>query len=272
MKNPGETVVLASDLDGTLIPLDNNAQNEADLRLLANELRGNGMPLIFVTGRHLESVLAVAGIRGLPAPEWIICDVGSAIYECREGEFFLKEDYAQHLRDILQAWTVEVLDARLLQVAGLTRQEQEKQTEFKLSYYTPAEALPDCTARIERMLLAEELPFSVISSVDPFDRRGLIDLLPQHVSKAYALHWWCQSAGCDREQVLYAGDSGNDTAVFAAGYRAIVVGNASRDVLQAAEESHRQQGWKQRLYAAQKPATSGVLEGVRYFLNIAPIG
>ena len=47
--------VLATDLDGTLIPLDGNQQNQSDLQTLAAELERNDVTLVFVTGRHFES-------------------------------------------------------------------------------------------------------------------------------------------------------------------------------------------------------------------------
>ena len=44
--------VLATDLDGTLIPLPNEPQNQTDLETLAHELKSQGVTLIYITGRH----------------------------------------------------------------------------------------------------------------------------------------------------------------------------------------------------------------------------
>jgi HAD superfamily hydrolase (TIGR01484 family) len=259
-------VVLASDLDGTLIPLAHDDQHHRDLGELAMLLDNSNIPLLYVTGRHLESVLVVADAHGLPRPAWVICDVGSAIYACHDESFRRNDEYATHLRELLGQHNVSSLHERLSDLPGLTRQEEEKQTEFKLSYYTTASERMRCTQEIQQLLVANHLPFSVISSLDPFEQRGLIDLLPRDVSKAYALRWWCEQNGFDREQIIYAGDSGNDSAAFAAGYRAIIVGNADDQVVAEARAAHAQQGWKERLYTAKKSATSGVLEGVLHFV------
>lgn len=260
--------VLASDLDGTLIPLAGNKQNECDLRALSDLLSQADMSLIFVTGRHLELILDAAAVNRLPTPDWIICDVGSGIFKRHaDGQFRRTDAYATHLRSILGERTVHSMHEQLSTLEPLSKQEEEKQTEFKLSYYCSAQVLQECTLAIEAILTDGDFPFSVISSVDPFEDRGLIDLLPLGVSKAYALEWWCRHAGYEHDQVIYAGDSGNDAAALAAGYRAIVVGNAATEVLAAARAAHRAGNWDDRLYAAHAPASSGVLEGLRHFLS-----
>ncbi len=64
---------------------------------------------------------------------------------------------------------------------------------------------------------------------------------------------------------MFAGDSGNDLAALSAGYRSIVVGNASKSVVEEVTAAHRAAGWQDRLFLASRPATSGVLQGFRYF-------
>ena len=115
------------------------------------------------------------------------------------------------------------------------------------------------------MLESMSAVWRVISSVDPFNGNGLIDLLPAGVSKAYALDWWIRHRHTDAQHVVFAGDSGNALAALTAGYRAIVVGNADPSVVSMAKKKHQQNGWNNRLYLATQRATSGVLEGCRWF-------
>ena len=75
--------VLATDLDGTLIPLEENRQNQDDLQILATQLVQREVTLLFVTGRHLDSVLEAINEFRLPQPEWIICDVGTSLFQTR---------------------------------------------------------------------------------------------------------------------------------------------------------------------------------------------
>ncbi len=260
--------VLASDLDGTLLPLDGEPRNRQDLRTLVEELQAANMRLAFVTGRHFESVMHAMQEFDLPTPDWIVCDVGTSIYgrDPQQG-FRLSQPFADHLQTVTRGISTQELAQAFSHWSELRLQESEKQTRFKLSFYTDQQVLERVAEAVRGFLQERALPYSVIASIDPFTDDGLIDLLPQNSSKAYALNWWSQAEGFEHQQVLYAGDSGNDLAAFAAGYRSIVVGNAAADVLQRARLAHQQAGWSDRIFAATLPATSGVLEGVRYFRN-----
>lgn len=155
----------------------------------------------------------------------------------------------------------------LASVPGIRKQEPEKQGRFKLSYYSDREQLDRIVADVDALLQESQVPYRIIASVDPFTDDGLIDLLPTGVSKAFALDWLVRYAGLRRDQVLFSGDSGNDLAALTAGYQSIVVGNAAAEVTEAAQRAHRQAGWTDRLYIAQRSATSGVLEGLRHYLT-----
>jgi HAD superfamily hydrolase (TIGR01484 family) len=258
--------VLATDLDGTLIPLEGNRQNRADLASVAAHLSSRKMLLAFVTGRHFESVSQAIREHGLPLPDWIICDVGTSVFRQQaSGEFASVEAYQEHLGELIASLSIDELKSRLKTVQGLRIQEPEKQGRFKLSYYADASRLDELVALVERELRRDDAPYSIIHSVDPFTGDGLIDLLPAGVSKAYALAWWTEFVDLDPQAIIFAGDSGNDLAALTAGYRAILVGNADPDLARRVTQRHHDRGWKDRLLLASNPATSGVLEGLRWF-------
>lgn len=273
--------VLATDLDGTLIPLEDNAANRRDLRTLSSVLTGNGLELVFVTGRHLALVMDAVVRHRLPVPQWIICDVGTSIFHRAEqlepgaaegwGVHRLEQlfqpvdEYQQHQAEMVHGYSYLQLEQQLHDAPGLRKQEAEKQGPFKLSYYCEAAELKVTCRRIQQVLDARQAPYSLIGSVDPFTGDGLIDLLPSGVSKAHALAWWAEFQGMDQNRIVFAGDSGNDLAAFQAGYRAIVVGNTDAQVAREAYQAHCRAGWQGRLYLADRPATSGVLQGVRWF-------
>ena len=259
--------VLATDLDGTFIPLAEHPQNRQDLRRLAELIREYSIPLVFVTGRHLASVQGVRSEHNLPRPDWIICDVGTTIYQLNEHDQPQEvAAYREHLEERIAAFPLAQLRESLADLSGLRLQEQEKQGRFKLSYYTEARVLDDLVSEIERRLAEHAAPYSLISSIDPFNGDGLIDLLPKDVSKAYALHWWSDYAQLPHSSVVFAGDTGNDIAALTAGFCAIVVANADRKVARDVYDGLlTQQEVKNRLFLAQAPATSGVLEGCLWF-------
>jgi maltooligosyltrehalose trehalohydrolase len=259
------TAVLATDLDGTLIPLDGNEQNRTDLEQLKQLLDDRDAVLTFVTGRHLEIVEHAIRQHALPQPDWIICDVGTSIYRKSPEGWAQETAYREHLDGLITLLPIDQLRRELADVPGLTLQEEAKQGAFKLSYYVQENELEDAVARIESVLDQRNAPWSIISSVDPFTRDGLIDLLPRGVSKAYAVEWWRQHCNIERDDLVFAGDSGNDFAALVAGYRVIVVRNADRDLARRVEEFHASQQWQGLLYLADAPATSGVLQGCRAF-------
>ena len=80
--------LLASDLDGTLIPLERDAQRLREVAELVNAVEASdALSLAYVTGRHLS--LAQEGIEeiGLPAPDWFVCDVGTSVYRRTNGGY-----------------------------------------------------------------------------------------------------------------------------------------------------------------------------------------
>ena len=263
--------VLATDLDGTLLPLSGNLRNRTDLKTFVEKLCQHEITLTFVTGRHLESVQRAIVEHALPKPDWIICDVGSTIYEC-VGIDDLREvvSYRSHLDSIIASCPIAQLREILSGIAGLRLQEPEKQGQFKLSYYTEQSQVDSVAQTVQERLARTAAPYSLIHSVDPFNGDGLVDLLPKRVSKAYALQWWVEYAGLRKESIVYAGDSGNDLAAFLAGYRTIVVGNTDREIADRVYKHHSISQWQDRLCLAKEHGTSGVLEGCCWFEMFSP--
>ena len=260
--------MLATDMDGTFIPLEGSAQNQRDLRVLEQELKRHKIALMYVTGRHLELVLEVIQQEDLPRPPWLICDVGASIYQLDSSSRYVPlEAYVQQLQKLLDGWTRQELVDRLSPIGEIRLQETEKQTPFKISYYCDAPQLESLAMHVRQRLSELSAPFNLIASVDPFSGSGLIDLLPTGVSKAYALDWWVKHERMSPQSIVFAGDSGNDLAALTAGYRSIVVGNADPSVVAAAKRSHLDAGWIKRLATPTGHATTGVLEGLRHFLN-----
>jgi HAD superfamily hydrolase (TIGR01484 family) len=259
---------LATDLDGTLIPLAGVSDHHTSLVLLADLLKHNQMSLAYVTGRHFASVRNAISEFDLPLPDWILCDVGTSAFERRaDGEFYLVDQYAQTLSAIVLNFVQKDLLNLVTSVPHLRLQESEKQGQFKTSFYAPEERLEETVAEINQRLSGANAPYQIISSIDPFTGDGLIDLLPVGVSKAFALEWLCHEHNASPRSVIFSGDSGNDMAAFNAGYNTIIVGNAEASIVDQVQETHRCAGWPDRLYRASQYATSGVLEGVQHFLG-----
>lgn len=258
---------LASDLDGTLIPVSNDAAGREGIRRFRDACANQrAVTLVYVTGRHFA--LALDGISSwqLPEPQVLICDVGTSIYRRTQGAWHLDEGYAASLEKRWSAASADSLGASLASLPGLTLQEAERQTRFKRSYYVDAASAAErVTSRVEERLRQAGLDATLIYSVDHVRGVGLLDLLPPGTAKDTGLDFLCEAEGASREEVVYAGDSGNDLAVFAAGYRSIVVGNTPEAVKQQARKEAASRNIEALLYFAKGDAADGVLEGARHF-------
>lgn len=256
--------VLATDLDGTLIPLPGNARNQEDLTKLSAYFAAPERSLIFATGRHFDSVLEVMRDLPLPEPDWIICDVGSRIMQRHEGSWQELSAYTDHLHELTGGVARADVEAALDGIAGLSLQVPEHQTELKVSYQCERTQLEPILVEVETRLAA--MPYTRMGSLDPFLDCGLIDVMPGPVSKAYALLWLATHAESAPDAVIYAGDSGNDLAALAAGFRAIVVASASPGLADKVAALQQERGIPaDHLYQAKGEATSGVLEGCRHY-------
>ncbi|TWT73107.1 HAD family hydrolase [Allorhodopirellula solitaria] len=297
MTTPHRPHALATDLDGTFIPLNNDSAAEQALEQIRDQFASGRLPLAFVTGRHFDFVLEAIVQEQLPQPDWILCDVGTSVYErvsrcdgergagagggdaampasgeataeaitSLAAEYRPSQGFADRLDEIVGEIDIEHVRREIAGLPGFRLQEPVKQKRHKLSYYVAEESLEDCHVMVEAYLAQHALPYGVISSVDPFNGDGLVDVLPANVSKAFALDWWCHDQGYRNDEVVFCGDSGNDYAALVAGYRAVVVANADRRHAARVHDAHMKKGWSDRLLLASQSSTAGVLEGLRWF-------
>jgi len=260
-----ELNVLATDLDGTLIPLPGNDQNRKDLEKLRKARQEHPFTFVYATGRHFESGSQAVKENDLPVPDWIVCDVGTSIYHKQNGGFERFRPYRDHLEEITGGYARDRIETLLTEVDGLTLQKAENQQEFKISYECASDDTEALGREISRKLEQADIPYHATTSIDPFLDSGLIDLLPEGTSKAYALTWLSTHAGFHPDSVIFAGDSGNDVAALISGFHAIVVANAPEAVADTVRADLREKKLESHLYCASAEATSGVLEGCIHF-------
>lgn len=260
-----ELRVLATDLDGTLIPLEGNGENREALEKLRRARRDGDFELIFVTGRHFDLVREAAEEHRLPEPDWIVCDVGTSIYRKQNGDFSLFGPYREQLREMTDNYDRGKVETLLSDLDGLEMQAEENQREFKISYECDEADTERLGEEIQRILEESDIPYHPTTSTDPFLNSGLIDLLPSGASKAFALTWLSTHAGFHPDSVVFAGDSGNDLAALISGFHAIVVANAAEGLAEMVRADLQEKKLESQLYCASGKATSGVLEGCIHF-------
>ncbi|QDV57875.1 malto-oligosyltrehalose trehalohydrolase [Rosistilla oblonga] len=263
--------ILATDLDGTLLPLQDDPTHIADLQTLLENLRANDVQVLPVTGRDRAAMIEALQAFQIPAPEVAICDGGTTIVVRNDdGGFDYLPDFQTHLEANFASFATDDVSYLLRDLVDLRFRATEKQNQFKISYFAEAKTLQATVATIQSRLRDSGIDCDVISGFNLHWGEGLVDILPAGLSKAYALQWWLDRSGNDRDQVVFAGDGGNDLEVFLAGYRTIVVGNAEPEIASTVYAAHRTGNTLDRFYLSEARATSGVLDGCRWFELVPP--
>lgn len=236
------TLILATDLDGTFA-----GGSPADRRRLQGVLSTHpDALLIYVTGRSVAATRELMAEAALPAPDVLIADVGTTVV--RGNDF---SPVAALEREIAARWPGgDVVRARLAGLDVVT--EQALNVPRRVSYWLAAgAAMETALARIAERL--EGLEVEVIGSADTY-----IDVLPGGVDKGTTLRRVLAWLGRSEHDVVVAGDTLNDLALFETGLRGVVVGNCEPGLLErVAGRAH--------VYVAAGHGAAGILEGLGHF-------
>jgi sucrose-6F-phosphate phosphohydrolase len=260
-------ILLASDMDGTVIPLEHSPRRIEEVAEFRKAVEGAAdLVLAYVTGRDLP--LAMKGVRQhlLPDPDLLVCDVGTSVYRSTPSGFELDAEYVQLMEEARGGMDVRDLRHEMRAVPELLLQPDERQTESKLSYHlTPGADHIQVLDSVQALL--EDLGGNVqaVYSVGAPHGKGLLDLLPAGVAKDFAIHYLHDHLGVHPDRLIYAGDSGNDLAAMLTGFKVIVVGNATPGLREELSTRGGEKGILDRLYFAEEFYAAGVLEGCRHF-------
>lgn len=156
-------------------------------------------------------------------------------------------------------------------------QGENKQNEFKLSYYL--DNPKDSSLIIRRVteiikLICREA--TVVYSVDETQDLGLLDILPRSATKLTALEYLRKKLGLKEGEIIYCGDSGNDILPLTFGYKSIIVRNAIPELKNTVRRISTQKNIIDKLYLARGYKklngyyVSGIIEGLIKFNIISP--
>lgn len=229
-------LILATDLDGTL--LAGTPDNRRRIRdLFSGGL--TGARVVFVTGRSLESILPLLSDPTIPAPHYIIADVGATIVH---GDLRPVEPL-QH--DIAARWPGSQAVLRALAGFPLVRQSvpQERRCSFLVNQSGITPALRAAVEALDCDLL--------------FSAGRYLDVLPRGVGKGPALLALAQAEGIDPEDIIVAGDTLNDLSMMQVGVRGIVVGGAEPALTEAVRRLPQ-------VHIAGEQGCGGILQGLAH--------
>jgi HAD superfamily hydrolase (TIGR01484 family) len=269
-----QKILICCDLDRTLIPNGFQEESTPARPVFRRIAEHSNIHLAYVSGRDRKLILDAIEEFSLPLPDYAIADVGTALYRVDGGNWQLSDNW---YHEIAQDWSG--LDRRVLaqpleNIAELQLQEQEKQSRYKLSFYTAQDV--DHRHLIEkiRAILSEKGAHSnIIWSVDEISARGLLDIIPARASKLYAIKFLMRRERFAGDRTVFAGDSGNDLDVLTSGMQAILVRNAMARVRKEAIETLSGKGIKNCLYIPKGSFygmngnyAAGVIEGLVHFI------
>jgi HAD superfamily hydrolase (TIGR01484 family) len=237
MKQP--SLILATDLDGTFLGGSNEQKKHLYdwLRSHDNHL------LIFVTGRDLPFIQDLIHTPGMPAPHYIIGDIGTSVFD---GATFQPIHAMEN--DIAAAW-----GDGAQRIADMLDNEpclklQPGPFRYRRSYYyRPDSFSPDILQRVE------EAGYDWILSADRF-----FDVVPKGVSKGPTLLRVLAYLGLPQDKVLVAGDTLNDLSLFETGLKGVAVGGSEESLLNRVRAIPT-------VYQSPAPGAAGIWDALNHY-------
>lgn len=232
-----------SDLDQNLVG------NPEALKRFSDVIKKNRRCVTFgiVTGRRIDSALALIKKYRIPTPDILISSLGTRIHY---GQSLTEDGYwADHVD---HDWSGQRVRRILGNVPGLKLQSKVEQTTFKCSYYYDPDLAPT-TEEIISQLRQKDITANVMVSFGQF-----IDIVPSRASKGQAIRYVSQRLDIPLEQTLVAGGSGADEDMMRGNTLAVVVGNRHHEELSQLVD-------QERIYFAEQNHAQGILEAIDHY-------
>jgi len=242
--------LLSFDIDNTLIDFHTHKSNFK--KIWETYKPKDDILLTFNTGRLIDDVINLIKRGVLPEPDYIISGVGTHIYNYKSKEV------VKEFNDVLDdGWDIEAVENLIEKINHpISDQPSRFQHSYKRSYFFH-DATPELISNIEEDFSNANMHINVVYSGDKF-----LDILPKFANKGNALQWLIKKLKIKSHEVLVAGDSGNDSAMFdMKDVKGIVVANAHEELYRYTK--HR------KLYHSEKEKSDGIIEGLVYY-NILP--
>lgn len=267
-----DRLLLCTDLDRTLLP--NGPQPEAPgaRDRLARLVAHPGVTLAYVSGRHKALVEEAMTTWALPRPDYVIGDVGTTLWRV-DDDWSRDKGWEAAIGNDWGGRGWKELAGLLKDVPALTRQPDDRQNRHKLSYFLDRDADVGSLGRaVQERLEPAQIRARTVFSVDETTGQGLLDVLPERASKRHAIEALMTVLEHDDTSTVFCGDSGNDLEVLVSPIPAVLVGNATDVVREAASAGALAAGTEGQLYCASGGFlgmnghyAAGMLEGIAHY-------
>jgi sucrose-6F-phosphate phosphohydrolase len=236
--------LFSTDLDGTLL---GNPESGYRFKQTWETLSSDRPLLVFNSGRAVKDVRSLVTARKLPEPDFIIGGVGTELYDPKQ-----RPELADFGAQFGEGWDLAKVESIVGSMPGIQRQPPEFLHPYKSSWYWH---------RVDRSKIEElqrRLDEAGVQATVVYSSLRDLDVLPRLATKGNALKWLCERLHLPLEQVLVAGDTGNDSSMFlVAGVKGIVVENAQPELFEAVV--------KLPVFVTHQIMADGVLEGLKQF-------
>ena len=241
-KLPTADILLVCDIDNTL------TGDAESIKELFKFIENSSKKICFAiaTGRHLASAKKVLEEWEIPSPDIFITSVGTEIYYPNDPV----PDRSWR-KSINYRWERERVLKEVLKFPGLQLQSEENQREHKLSFLVNPKEIPKIK-NIQQQLRRQNLYVNLIFSHDRY-----LDCLPIRASKGSAVGYLSVRWGLSMDQLVVAGDSGNDTDMLSGNSFGIVVSNYSTEL-------EKLKGLP-RIYFSKAPHAKGIIDGLQHY-------
>jgi sucrose-phosphate synthase len=231
------------DIDDTLL-----GDSEATERL-KKIIQDNAEHIGFgvATGRTIDSARKILQENNFILPDLIISSVGSEIYYRNKEDYVFSTGWEAH---ISQGWKRELIVESLSHFGFLEYQEEETQRKFKVSYY-----IDDAQNNYRKVV--DTLVQNKVKANCIISHRNYLDILPARASKGRAVRYIAYRWNLLHNNLLVAGDSGNDEDMLTGELLGVIVGNRG-------EELNKLKG-RRRVYFAKAKHADGIIEGIKYY-------
>jgi sucrose-6-phosphatase len=262
-------LLLCTDMDRTLLPNGPQPESPGARRLFSALTTDSRVRLAYVTGRSLPLAEEAIAEYEVPVPDMLVADVGTAIFAREQGTWRRDTAWEELIGQDWRQLDSAALARLLTGLPGLRLQEEGRQARFKLSYYVePTACREPLAAALAAIFQQRAIRVSLIWSHDEITGADLLDILPASADKYLAVQFLRRRMGFSVDEVLFAGDSGNDLAVLASEIPAVLVANARQDVAEKAAAMAMAAGNADKLHLAggwlgmNGCYSAGILEGV----------
>ncbi len=239
--------LLISDIDNTLLGGSVHlARNRIALTKLMNYLQSSEIAFGIATGRSIESAKQILEEWKVSLPDLWITSVGSEINYGEEMQTDL--DWCKHIN---YQWQPELVRQAIAKLSGIKLQSTEGQRLHKISYLVDPTKSPSIR-EIQAHLRQHQLQVQAIYSHQEF-----LDILPLRASKGDAVNYCANKWNFAMENILVAGDSGNDEQMLTSGANAVVVGNYSSELEKLRGQDH--------IYFTDGSYALGILEAIAHY-------